>query len=81
MTQPEATRQAGPAAQPRQSLLPNLFRTTAFKLTAVYLLVFTLFAGVVLGYVAWNAKRLLDDQIRCSAGTYIFASPDRLGAR
>ena len=81
MTQPDATRHAGPAAQPRQSLLPNLFRTTAFKLTAVYLLVFTLFAGVVLGYVAWNAKRLLDDQIRSTIDAEIqgLAEQQRLG--
>ncbi|POR49003.1 signal transduction histidine kinase [Bosea psychrotolerans] len=72
------TRRADPAEQgaaaqsvPRKTmqsaathLLPNLFRTTAFKLTAVYLVIFALFAGFVLGYVAWNAKRLLDDQIR-----------------
>lgn len=52
------------APRPAQRFLPNLFRTTAFKLTAVYLVVFALFAGLLLGYVAWNAKRLLDDQIR-----------------
>ncbi|MBN9450591.1 MAG: HAMP domain-containing protein [Bosea sp.] len=48
----------------RQKFLPTLFRTTAFKLTAAYLVIFALFAAFVLGYVAWNAKRLLDDQIR-----------------
>ncbi|HEY5797157.1 MAG TPA: two-component sensor histidine kinase, partial [Bosea sp. (in: a-proteobacteria)] len=50
------------APKQAQRFLPNLFRTTAFKLTAVYLVVFALFAGLLLGYVAWNAKRLLDDQ-------------------
>lgn len=81
MTQADDTRAGTPAAQPRQSLLPNLFRTTAFKLTAVYLLVFTLFAGVVLGYVAWNAKRLLDDQIRSTIDAEIrgLAEQQRLG--
>jgi len=62
-----ADRSAGEARgspRPAQRFLPNLFRTTAFKLTAVYLVVFALFAGLLLGYVAWNAKRLLDDQIR-----------------
>ena len=64
------TRPAEPAAdgagtaRPVQRFLPTLFRTTAFKLTAVYLVIFALFAGLLLGYVAWNAKRLLDDQIR-----------------
>lgn len=41
----------------------KLFRTTAFKLSLAYLLVFTLFAFFTLGYVAWNARRVLDDQI------------------
>jgi signal transduction histidine kinase len=44
--------------------LGKLFRTTAFKLSAAYLLVFVLFAGSILGYVAWNARRVLDDQIQ-----------------
>jgi signal transduction histidine kinase len=43
--------------------LGKLFRTTAFKLSLAYLLVFTLFAFVTLGYVAWNARRALDSQI------------------
>ncbi|PVE25568.1 two-component sensor histidine kinase [Microvirga sp. KLBC 81] len=40
----------------------KLFRTTAFKLSFAYLLIFTLFAFVTLGYVAWSAQRLLTDQ-------------------
>ena len=48
----------------RSKFLPTLFRTTAFKLTAAYLVIFGLFAAFVLGYVAWNAQRLLSDQIR-----------------
>lgn len=65
----------------RQHLLPNLFRTTAFKLTAVYLAVFALFAGFVLGYVEWNARRLLDDQIRFTIDAEIqgLAEQQRLG--
>lgn len=51
-------------AHKRQRLLPTLFRTTAFKLTAAYLVIFALFAAFSLGYVAWNAQRLLTDQIR-----------------
>jgi signal transduction histidine kinase len=42
---------------------PKLFRTTAFKLMAAYLLVFTLFAIGLLGYFFWNAERLLGLQI------------------
>ncbi len=56
--------ETGSAPRKRQKFLPTLFRTTAFKLTAAYLVIFALFAAFVLGYVAWNAKRLLDDQIR-----------------
>lgn len=67
--------------RPAQRFLPNLFRTTAFKLTAVYLVIFALFAGFVLGYVAWNARRLLDDQIRSTIDAEIqgLAEQQRLG--
>jgi signal transduction histidine kinase len=41
----------------------KLFRTTAFKLSLAYLAIFAIFAFVILGYVAWNARRVLDDQI------------------
>jgi signal transduction histidine kinase len=47
----------------RMGSLGKLFRTTAFKLSLAYLLVFAVFAFVVLAYVAWNARRVLDDQI------------------
>ena len=43
--------------------LGKLFRMTAFKLSLAYLAIFTIFAFVILGYVAWNARRVLDDQI------------------
>jgi signal transduction histidine kinase len=43
--------------------LGKLFRTTAFKLTIVYLIVFALFAGFLLGYFAWNTRRLITEQI------------------
>ncbi|RDJ22978.1 sensor histidine kinase [Bosea caraganae] len=70
-----------PAPRKKQRLLPNLFRTTAFKLTAVYLVIFTLFAGFVLGYVAWNARNLLDDQIRSTIDAEIrgLAEQQRVG--
>ena len=41
----------------------KLFRTTAFKLSLAYLLLFAVSAFVGLGYVAWNARTVLDDQI------------------
>ena len=43
--------------------LGKLFRTTAFKLTLVYLVVFALFAAFLLGYFAWNTRRLVTEQI------------------
>ncbi|MET0716047.1 MAG: hypothetical protein ABWY57_14150, partial [Mycetocola sp.] len=44
------------------SALGTLVRTTAFKLSAAYLVVFTIFAFCTLGYVAWSARKVLDDQ-------------------
>ncbi|KTS33634.1 ATPase [Methylobacterium indicum] len=61
---------SGPAGHPGAAApdgvlvrLGTLFRTTAFKLSLAYLLVFAAFAFFALGYVAWNARRVLDDQI------------------
>jgi signal transduction histidine kinase len=45
------------------SFLRKLVRTTAFRLSLVYLAVFTVFAFLILGYVAWSTIRVLDDQI------------------
>jgi signal transduction histidine kinase len=43
--------------------LGKLLRTTAFKLTLVYLLIFVLFAASLLGYFALNTRRLITEQI------------------
>jgi signal transduction histidine kinase len=43
--------------------LGKLVRTTAFKLTLVYLTVFALFAVFLLVYFAWNTHRLVTEQI------------------
>jgi signal transduction histidine kinase len=43
--------------------LAKLFRTTAFKLSLLYLTVFALFAAFLLGYLAWNSRRLITAQI------------------
>ncbi len=43
--------------------LGKLLRTTAFKLTLVYLVIFALFAVFLLGYFAFNTKRLFNEQI------------------
>ncbi len=41
----------------------KLVRTTAFRLTLVYLFLFLLFALFLLGYFAWNTRRLVTEQI------------------
>jgi signal transduction histidine kinase len=41
----------------------NLFRTTAFKLSLFYLAVFAITIFLTLGYVAWNANRLVHAQM------------------
>jgi signal transduction histidine kinase len=43
--------------------LGKLLRTTAFKLTLVYLLIFVLFAASLLAYLALNTRRLITEQI------------------
>jgi signal transduction histidine kinase len=43
--------------------LGKLLRTTAFKLTLVYLLIFALFAASLLAYFALNTRRLITEQI------------------
>jgi len=41
----------------------KLIRTTAFRLTLVYLFLFALFAASLLAYFAWNTRRLITEQI------------------
>jgi signal transduction histidine kinase len=43
--------------------LGKLLRTTAFRLTLVYLTVFALFAAFLLGYFTLNTRRLITEQI------------------
>jgi signal transduction histidine kinase len=43
--------------------LGKLLRTTAFKLSLVYLTIFALFAAFLLAYFAWNTRRLITEQI------------------
>jgi signal transduction histidine kinase len=43
--------------------LGRLFRTTAFKLALIFLVIFTIFAATILAYVAYNARRLLEEQV------------------
>jgi hypothetical protein len=42
----------------------RLFRTTGFKLTAIFLAVFTVFAAFLIGYVARNTTAILQAQMR-----------------
>ncbi|MCO5129823.1 MAG: HAMP domain-containing histidine kinase [Xanthobacteraceae bacterium] len=41
----------------------KLIRTTAFRLTLVYLLLFAVFAASLLGFFAWNTRRMITEQI------------------
>lgn len=43
--------------------LSRLIRTTAFKLLAVYLVVFAVFALFMIGYVAWHTRQLIETQV------------------
>ena len=54
---------APPGRENARARFGKVFRTTAFKLSFAYLLVFSALAFLALGYVAWNASRALDDQI------------------
>lgn len=49
----------------------NLFRTTAFRLTLAYLLLFALFSASLLAYFAWNTRRLVTDQITATVNAEI----------
>src|SRR5438270_6763324 len=68
------------AAEARYGMtaIGKLFRTTAFKLTLVYLTVFALFAAFLLGYFAWNTRRLITDQITQTIDSEIADLTDEL---
>ncbi|MGJ4904573.1 sensor histidine kinase [Bradyrhizobium sp. HKCCYLS2058] len=54
----------------------KLIRTTAFRLTLVYLLLFALFAASLLGYFAWNTRRLITEQISTTVTSEISEMTD-----
>src|SRR6195256_2779513 len=58
--------EAGPA-----TAFGKLIRTTAFRLTLVYLFLFALFAASLLGYFAWNTRRLINEQIMTTVNAEI----------
>lgn len=60
--------------------LAKLLRTTAFKLSLAYLLVFTLFAFFLLGYLAFNARRMIDAQARDAIRTELRQATDQFAA-
>jgi signal transduction histidine kinase len=51
--------------------LGKLLRTTAFRLTLVYLLIFVVFAATLLGYFALNTRRLITEQITATVNSEI----------
>jgi signal transduction histidine kinase len=51
--------------------LGKLLRTTAFRLTLVYLLIFVMFAATLLGYFALNTRRLITEQITATVNSEI----------
>jgi signal transduction histidine kinase len=53
------------------SAFGKLIRTTAFRLTLVYLFLFAVFAASLLGYFAWNTRRLINEQIMTSVNAEV----------
>ncbi|MFN3888956.1 MAG: sensor histidine kinase [Beijerinckiaceae bacterium] len=46
--------------------LGKLFRTTAFKLSVAYLIVFALLAGIVMFWVSRDMRRVMDEQVEAT---------------
>jgi signal transduction histidine kinase len=59
----------------------KLIRTTAFRLTLAYLFLFALFAASLLGYFAWNTRRLITEQITSTVNAEIGEIDDIYGRR
>jgi signal transduction histidine kinase len=59
----------------------KLIRTTAFRLTLVYLFLFALFAAFLLGYFAWNTRRLITEQITSTVNAETGEISDIYGRR
>jgi signal transduction histidine kinase len=59
----------------------KLIRTTAFRLTLVYLFLFGLFAASLLGYFAWNTRRLITEQIMTTVNAETGEIGDIFGRR
>ncbi len=59
----------------------KLIRTTAFRLTLAYLFLFALFAASLLGYFAWNTRRLITEQITTTVNAETGEISDIFGRR
>jgi HAMP domain-containing protein len=59
----------------------KLIRTTAFRLTLAYLFLFALFAASLLGYFAWNTRRLITEQITATVNAETGEISDIFGRR
>ena len=57
----------------------KLIRTTAFRLTLVYLFLFALFAASLLGFFAWNTRHLITEQITTTVNAEIGEVGDIFG--
>jgi signal transduction histidine kinase len=59
----------------------KLIRTTAFRLTLVYLFLFALFAASLLAYFAWNTRRMITEQITTTVSAEVSEISDIYGRR
>ena len=59
----------------------KLVRTTAFRLTLVYLFLFAIFAASLLGYFAWNTRRMITEQITTTVNAEVSVISDIFGRR
>ncbi|HLZ04714.1 MAG TPA: ATP-binding protein [Bradyrhizobium sp.] len=59
----------------------KLIRTTAFRLTLVYLFLFALFAASLLAYFAWNTRRMITEQITTTVNAEMSEITDIYGRR
>ena len=59
--------------------LGKLLRTTAFKLTLVYLGIFVLFAAALLAYFALNTRRLITEQITATVNGEVSGLSEQYG--
>src|SRR6266436_8049936 len=59
----------------------KLIRTTAFRLTLAYLFLFALFAASLLGYFAWNTRRMITEQITTTVNAEVGEISDIFGRR